>query len=107
MSATIRSQLDEYYSSMIDHQEPIRPGEVKELVVTQRAGMWLVSAGATVLAVAALIWSINGFFLDPDVWLGVRIATGVGAAGLLILLGVVIWQQTMAGKSEDFSEVKW
>ncbi len=107
MSETIKSQLDEYYSSIIEDQEPIHPSEVKELVVTQKAGMWLLGAGALVLAVAALIWSVNGFFLDTDVWLGVRIATGVGVAGILILLGVVIRQQIVAGKSDDFSEVKW
>lgn len=75
--------------------------------MAQRIGMWLIGLGALVLAIAALIRGIDGFFLDPEVWLGVRIAVGVGAVGLLVLLGVVIRERMSAARSEDFSEVEW
>lgn len=68
----------------------------------QKVGFSLVGIGVLVL----VGWSVQGFFLDSEVPLIVRIAVGAIGAGLLILLGSVIRDRVAAAKTEDFREVE-
>ncbi len=59
------------------------------------------------LGVLALIgWAVQGFFMDGDIPLLVRIAVGAIGAGVLILLGVAIKDRINKAKTEDFKEVE-
>ncbi len=57
------------------------------------------------LGVLALIgWAVQGFFMDSDIPLLVRIAVGAIGVGVLILLGVAI--KDRLGKKDEFKEVE-
>ena len=59
------------------------------------------------LGILALIgWGLQVFFLASDIPLLIRIAVGVIAAGMLILIGVAIKDRLAKAKTEDFKEVK-
>ncbi len=57
------------------------------------------------LGVLALIgWAVQGFFMDGDIPLLVRIAVGAIGVGVLILLGVAI--KDRLGKKDEFKGVE-
>jgi len=59
------------------------------------------------LGILALIgWGLQVFFLASDIPLLIRIAVGVIAIGMLILIGVAIKDRLAKAKTEDFKEVK-
>jgi len=70
--------------------------------MSQKVGFSLVGIGVLVL----IGWSVQEFFLASDIPLIVRIAVGVVAAGLLILIGSVVKDRVAAAKTEDFQEVE-
>ena len=55
---------------------------------------------------ASIGWAVQGFFMDSDIPLLVRIAVGAIGAGVLILLGVAIKDRINKAKTEDFKEVE-
>jgi NADH:ubiquinone oxidoreductase subunit 6 (subunit J) len=73
--------------------------------VIQRLGWGLVGIGVLVLIGWVVAWSVQGFFLEADIALIIRIAVGATAVGLAILFGLVVRDRLAAAKSEDFTEV--
>jgi len=70
--------------------------------MAQKVGFSLVGIGLLVL----VGWSVQGFFLEDEIPLFIRISVGAIAAGLLVLLGSVIRDRMAAARSEDFTEVQ-
>ena len=70
--------------------------------MSQKIGFSLVGIGLLVL----IGWSVQGFFLESEIPLFVRISVGAIGAGLLVLLGSVIRDRLAAAKTEDFTEVR-
>jgi len=70
--------------------------------MAQKIGFSLVGIGLLVL----VGWSVQGFFLEDEIPLFVRISVGAIGAGLLVLLGSVIRDRMAAARSEDFTEVQ-
>ena len=70
--------------------------------MSQKIGFSLVGIGLLVL----IGWSVQGFFLESEIPLFVRISVGAIGAGLLVLLGSVISDRLAAAKTEDFTEVR-
>ena len=68
----------------------------------QKIGFSLVAIG--VLALVG--WSVQGFFLESEIPLFIRISVGAIGAGLLLLLGSVVQDRLAAAKTEDFTEVQ-
>jgi len=57
---------------------------------------------ATVGIIGYALWN---FFASSDIHLLIRIAVGIIAAGILILLGIAIRDRLVKMKKEDFKEV--
>lgn len=68
----------------------------------QKIGFSLVAIGLLVL----VGWSVQGFFLESEIPLFVRISVGAIGAGLLLLLGSVVRDRIAAARTEDFKEVQ-
>ena len=68
----------------------------------QNVAFILIGIGILVL----IGWSVRVFFMDADIPLLVRIATGAVGVGVVILLGVVIKDRLAKAKKEDFKEVE-
>ena len=59
------------------------------------------------LGVLVLIgWSVQVFFMDSEIPLLIRIATGAIGVGFLVLIGIAIKDRLKKGKNEDFKEVE-
>ena len=70
--------------------------------MAQKIGFSLVGIGLLVL----VGWSVQGFFLEDEIPLFIRISVGAIGVGLLVLLGSVIRDRMAAARSEDFTEVQ-
>ena len=70
--------------------------------MSQKIGFSLVGIGLLVL----IGWSVQGFFLESEIPVFVRISVGAIGLGLLVLLGSVIRDRLVAARAEDFTEVK-
>ena len=58
------------------------------------------------LGILALIgWGVQGFFMDADIPLLVRIAVGAIGVGVLALIGIAIKDRLAKAKTENFKEV--
>ncbi|NNC39347.1 MAG: hypothetical protein HKN80_01475 [Acidimicrobiia bacterium] len=68
----------------------------------QKIGFSLVAIGLLVL----VGWSVQGFFLESEIPLFVRISVGAIGAGLLLLLGSVVRDRIAAARTEDFKEIQ-
>lgn len=75
--------------------------------------MQLVQKTAMICVVGGLLTGLGFFFWwffdDNTISLGFRIVMAVVVTGLVVLLGVVVWQRYRALKAEDdeFKEVKY
>ena len=59
------------------------------------------------LGILALVgWSVKVFFMETDIPLIIRIATGAIGAGILVLLGVAIRERLTKVKTEKFKGVE-
>ncbi len=59
------------------------------------------------MGVLALIgWSVQGFFMDSEIPLLIKIAAGAIGVGILVLIGVAIKDRLAKAKTEDFREVE-
>jgi len=59
------------------------------------------------LGILALIgWGVQGFFMEADIPLLVRIAVGAIGVGLLVLIGVAIKDRLAKAKTEKFKGVE-
>ena len=59
------------------------------------------------LGTLALVgWSVKAFFMETDIPLIIRIATGAIGAGVLVLLGVAIRERLIKAKKENFKGVE-
>jgi len=68
----------------------------------QKAAFILIGLGVLVL----IGWSVRVFFMEGDIPLLIRIATGAIGVGMLVLIGVVIKDRLAKAKTEDFKEVE-
>ena len=68
----------------------------------QKIGFSLVGVGLLVL----VGWSVQGFFLESEIPLFIRISVGAIGVGFLLLLGSVVQDRLSAAKTEDFTEVQ-
>jgi hypothetical protein len=68
----------------------------------QKIGFSLVGIGLLVL----VGWSVQGFFLESEIPLFIRISVGAIGAGFLLLLGSVVQDRLAAAKTENFTEVQ-
>ena len=70
--------------------------------------MWQNTAFILIgLGILALVgWSIKAFFMETDIPLFIRIATGAIGAGVLVLLGVAIRERVIKAKKENFKGVE-
>ena len=59
------------------------------------------------IGILALVgWSVKAFFMETDIPLIIRIATGAISAGILVLLGVAIKERLIKAKKENFKGVE-
>jgi len=59
------------------------------------------------IGILALIgWGAKVFFMDSDIPLLIRIATGIIGIGVLVLIGIAIKDRLAKAKTEDFKEVE-
>ncbi|MFC1944189.1 hypothetical protein ACFLX5_01625 [Chloroflexota bacterium] len=68
----------------------------------QKIGFILIAAGVLVV-IGYLGWD---FFTSADISLTYRVAAGVAAGGILLLLASVIRERHRASRKEDFKEVE-
>jgi len=68
----------------------------------QKAAFILIGLGTLVL----IGWGVKDFFMEGDIPLLIRIATGAIGVGMLVLIGVVIKDRLAKAKTEDFKEVE-
>jgi len=68
----------------------------------QKAAFILIGLGVLVL----IGWSVRVFFMEGDIPLLIRIATGAIGVGMLVLIGVVIKDRLAKAKTEDCKEVE-
>jgi len=68
----------------------------------QNIAFMLIGLGILVL----IGWSVQVFFMDSDIPLLIRIATGAIGVGFLVLIGIAIKDRLKKGKNEDFKEVE-
>jgi len=68
----------------------------------QNVAFILIGLGVLVL----IGWSVQGFFMDSEIPLLIRIAVGVIGVGVLVLIGVAIKDRLKKAKTEDFKEVE-
>jgi len=59
------------------------------------------------LGILALIgWGVQGFFMDSDIPLLIRIAAGTIGVGVLVLIGIAIRERIIKAKTDKFKEVE-
>ena len=59
------------------------------------------------IGILALIgWSAEVFFMESEIPLFIRIATGAIGVGVLVLIGIAIKDRLKKAKTEDFKEVE-
>ncbi len=59
------------------------------------------------IGILALIgWSAEVFFMESEISLFIRIATGAIGVGVLVLIGIAIKDRLKKAKTEDFKEVE-
>ena len=59
------------------------------------------------IGILALIgWGVQGFFMDSDVPLLLKVAAGAIGVGLLVLIGVAIKDRVVKAKTDEFKEVE-
>ena len=68
----------------------------------QNVAFILIGLGVLVL----IGWSVRVFFMDSEIPLLIRIATGAIGVGVLVLIGVAIRDRLKKAKTEDFKEVE-
>lgn len=68
----------------------------------QNVAFILIGLGILVL----IGWSVQEFFMDSEIPLLIRIATGAIGVGLLVLIGVAIKDRIKKARTEDFKEVE-
>ncbi len=68
----------------------------------QNVAFVLIGIGVLVL----IGWSVQVFFMDSEIPLLIRIATGAIGVGVLVLIGVAIKDRLKKDKTEDFREVE-
>ncbi len=68
----------------------------------QNVALVLIGIGVLVL----IGWSVQVFFMDSEIPLLIRIATGAIGVGVLVLIGVAIKDRLKKDKTEDFKEVE-
>ncbi len=68
----------------------------------QNVAFVLIGIGVLVL----IGWSVQVFFMDSEIPLLIRIATGAIGVGVLVLIGVAIKDRLKKDKTEDFKEVE-
>ena len=68
----------------------------------QNVALVLIGIGVLVL----IGWSVQVFFMDSEIPLLIRIATGAIGVGVLVLIGVAIKDRLKKDKTEDFREVE-
>ncbi len=68
----------------------------------QNVAFILIGLGVLVL----IGWSVQVFFMDSEIPLLIRIATGAIGVGVLGLIGVGIKDRLKKDKTEDFKEVE-
>ncbi len=68
----------------------------------QKVAFILIGLGVLVL----IGWWVKVFFLASDIPLLIRIAVGAIAAGILVILGIVIKDRIAKAKTEDFKGVE-
>jgi len=68
----------------------------------QNVAFILIGIGILIL----IGWSVQVFFMDSEIPLLIRIATGAIGIGVLVLIGVAIKDRLKKAKTEDFKEVE-
>ncbi len=68
----------------------------------QNVAFILIGIGILVL----IGWSVKVFFMESEIPLIIRIATGAIGVGGLVLIGVAIKDRLKKAKTEDFKEVE-
>ena len=68
----------------------------------QNAAFILIGLGT----LALIGWAVQGFFMEADIPIFIRIAVGAVGVGVLILIGVAIKDRLAKAKKEDFKEVE-
>ena len=68
----------------------------------QKLGLSLIAAGILVV----IGYLSRDFFTSPDIALAYRVAAGVAAAGLVMLLASIIRERWRAAKKEDFKGIE-
>ncbi len=68
----------------------------------QNAAFILIGLGILVL----IGWAVQGFFMDSEISLLIRIAVGAIGIGILVLIGVAVRDRLAKAKIEDFKEVE-
>ncbi|GAG13153.1 unnamed protein product [marine sediment metagenome] len=68
----------------------------------QNVAFILIGIGILVL----IGWAVQGFFMDSDIPLLIRIAVGVIGVGIVVLIGIAIKDRLAKAKTEDFKEVE-
>ena len=68
----------------------------------QNIAFILIGIGILVL----IGWAVQGFFMAADIPLLIRIAVGAIAAGVLVLIGIIIKDRIKKAKTDDFKEVE-
>ena len=59
------------------------------------------------LGILALIgWAVQGFFMDSEIPLLIRIAAGAVGVGVIVLIGIAVKDRMAKAKTEDFKEVE-
>jgi len=59
------------------------------------------------LGILALIgWGVQGFFMDADIPLLIRIAVGAIGVGVLVLIGIAIKDRLVKAKTDKFNEAE-
>ncbi len=68
----------------------------------QNAAFILIGIGILVL----IGWGVQGFFMDSEIPLLIRIAVGAITVGVLVLIGVAVKDRLAKAKTDDFKEVE-
>ena len=68
----------------------------------QNVAFILIGIGILVL----IGWSAEVFFMESEIPLIIRIATGAIGVGVLVLIGIAIKDRLKKAKTEDFKEVE-
>ena len=68
----------------------------------QNAAFILIGIGILIL----IGWAVQGFFMDAEIPLFIRIAVGAIGAGVLVLLGVAVKDRLVKARKENFKEVE-